>query len=63
MLHSSSCQELSALCELAALSDASIIENVPVEVQKIAVRLSGSGGKTMTYRRPFACWRGTMQRR
>jgi hypothetical protein len=55
MLHSSSCQELSALCELAALSDASIIENVPVEVQKIAVRLSGGGGKTMTCRRPFAC--------
>jgi hypothetical protein len=35
MLQSSSCQELSALLDLATLSDASIVSNVPVEVQKI----------------------------
>jgi hypothetical protein len=34
MLHSSSCQELPALHELAASSDAFVVENVPAEVQK-----------------------------
>jgi hypothetical protein len=39
MLHSSGCQLLPVLCELAASSDASVIENVPAKVQKIAERL------------------------
>jgi hypothetical protein len=39
MLHSSSCQELPRLHELVVSSDASIVENVPMEVQKAAGRL------------------------
>jgi hypothetical protein len=39
MFHSSGCQELSALRDMAASSDASIIDNIPSEVQKIAGRL------------------------
>jgi hypothetical protein len=39
MLHTSGCQELLALHDLAASSDASVIDNVPREVQKIARRL------------------------
>jgi hypothetical protein len=36
MLHSSGCHELSGLHDLAASSDASVLNNVPTEVQKIA---------------------------
>jgi hypothetical protein len=39
MLHSSGCQELSELRQLAASSDASIVEDVSAEVQKIADHL------------------------
>jgi hypothetical protein len=35
MLHSSGCQELSVMCDLVASSDTSIIDNVPMKVQKI----------------------------
>jgi hypothetical protein len=39
MLHSLDCKELSGPRQLAASSDASIIENILVEVQKIVDRL------------------------
>jgi hypothetical protein len=39
MLHSLDCKEFSGLHQLAASSDASIIENILAEVQKIVSRL------------------------
>jgi hypothetical protein len=36
LLHSSSCQELTRLRELMVSSNAFIVENVPVVVQKVA---------------------------
>jgi hypothetical protein len=39
MLHSSDCQELSVLHDLGALSDTSVIEDIPGEVHKIARHL------------------------
>jgi hypothetical protein len=39
MLRSSGCRDLSALYQLVNSSDASVVEDVPAEVQKLADRL------------------------
>jgi hypothetical protein len=51
------------LRDLADSSDASIVDNIPTEVQKIVGCLVRQWWKIMTCLRPFADWREAVWRR